>query len=83
MYDLLIRKPKYTCCRGVNLEAAKRKVCLHSLTDFEVGGFQGRAGEQPWKDHVYGDRKAMTNIALRYLDILNLGGVSGIALRAP
>lgn len=49
-----------------------------SLTDFEVGGLQGGAGEQPWEHHVDGDGEAAADIALGDLDVLDLCSVSGV-----
>lgn len=52
------------------------------ITYFEVGGFQGWAGEQSGKYHVDGDGEASAHVTLCYLDILNLCGISGIAFSA-
>lgn len=54
-----------------------------ALTHFEVGGLQRGAGEQPGEDHVYGDGEAPADIPVSDLNVLNLGGIAGIALCAP
>lgn len=51
--------------------------------NFEVCCFQGRAGEQPGKHHVYRNWQAPADIPISNLNILYLGGISGIPFRAP
>lgn len=55
----------------------------HSLTHFEVGCFQGGAGEEPGEHHVDGDGEAPADVAVGDLDVLDLCGVPGIALSTP
>lgn len=48
------------------------------LTDFEVGGLQRGAGEEPGEHHVDGNREAAADVAFSYLDVLDLCGISGV-----
>lgn len=64
----------YLLVSGIILEG-DRKVLL---TDFEVGGLQRGAGEQPGEDHVDGNGEAVADVTLGYLDVLDLRGVSGV-----
>lgn len=50
------------------------------LTHFEVGCFQGGAGEEPGEHHVDGDGEAPADVAVGDLDVLDLCGIPGIAL---
>lgn len=50
--------------------------------DFEVGGLQRGAGEQPGEDHVDGNGEAVADVSFCDLDVLDLGGVSGVTFSA-
>lgn len=52
------------------------------LTHFEVGGLQGGAGEESGEHHVDGDGQAVADVSFCDLDILDLRGVSRVALGA-
>lgn len=56
---------------------------VHFKLHFEVGGFQGGAGEEPGEHHVDGDGEAPADVAVGDLDVLDLGGVPGVALGTP
>lgn len=52
---------------------------MSPLTDFEVGGLQCGAGEEPREHHVDGNGEAVADVTLSNLDVLDFCGVSGVA----
>lgn len=67
-------------CTEINTDPALNASRI--LTDFKVGGLQRGAGEETRKHHVDGDGEAAAHVSFGDLDVLDLGGVSGVSLRA-
>lgn len=76
-------RPAGLCVCQLLLPGGPHRPGAPVLTHFEVGGLQGRTGEQSWKDHVQGDREAPANVSVSNLNVLNLCGISCVAFCTP